>query len=134
VPAHLFVAHVPYTLILAGAALDLFGVVARDVRYRRWGGALLIAGAAAAMVAFFTGQAALGHAYARPSPDHARIDAHTQWGGAAVWLLAIGGGLRAAWRRRLDGVHGWVNLAAALVSALLILAITHSGLRIAHGG
>jgi uncharacterized membrane protein len=134
VPVHLFVAHVPYTLILAGAGLDLFGMVTRDARHRRLGGALLIAGSLAALAAFFTGQAALGYAFARPGADHMRIEAHTLWCGAAVWLIAVGGGLRAAWRNRLDGAHGWINLAAAMASALLIIGITHSGLRIAHGG
>jgi uncharacterized membrane protein len=133
VPVHLFVAHVPYTLILVGAGLDLIGVLTGNEQRRRWGGVLLMLGAFAALVAFFTGQAAVAHAFARPQANYAQIDAHMQWGGAGVWLLAIGGGLRAAWRYRLQGIYGWINLGAAIGSALLIAGITYSGLGIAHG-
>jgi uncharacterized membrane protein len=134
VPTHLFVAHAPITLILVGAGVDVLGALRGDEQQRRWGGVLLMLGAAAALLAFFTGQGAVPYAFARPQPNYAQIDAHTQWAGAAVWLLAIGGGLRAVWRHHLRGLYGWINLAIGLVSGLLIIGITYSGLAIAHGG
>jgi uncharacterized membrane protein len=133
VPTHLWVAHVPFTLILVGTLFDLIGTARRDEAQRRWGGALLMVGAFAALAAFFTGQGAIPFAFARPQANYAAIEAHTQWGGVGVWLLAIGGGLRAAWRHHLYGIYGWINLGIALVSSLLIIAITYSGLGIAHG-
>jgi uncharacterized membrane protein len=124
---------VPFTLILAGTLIDVVGVARQDEVQRRWGGVLLMLGAALALTAFFTGQGAVPVAFARPQPNFAAIEAHTQWGGAGVWLIAIGGGLRAAWRHRLYGTYGWINLGLAVVSSLLIVAITYSGLAIAHG-
>jgi uncharacterized membrane protein len=131
---HLFVAHLPYALIVFGALVDLIGALRQNEAWRRFGGVLLMAGAFPALLAFFTGQAAVAHAFARPQANFAAIEAHSQWGGAGVWVLAIGGGLRAAWRRHLRGSRGWITLAIGLVSALLIVAITQSGLAIAHGG
>jgi uncharacterized membrane protein len=134
VPLHLFVAHLPFALILVGAGVDLWGALARNPERRRWGGFLLMLGAFGALLAFFTGQGAIAYSFGRARPDFAAVEAHTQWAGAAVWPIVIAGGLRVAWRRRLDGVHGWITLAAGLLSALLIVGITMSGLAIAHGG
>jgi len=134
VPTHLFVAHAPFVLILTGAAIDLFGALTRSDERRRWAGTLLILGSAAALLAFFTGSAALVHAFSRPQADHGAIEAHSQWAGAGVWLLVIAGGLRAAWRFHVRGLYGWINLALAVLSGLLVVGITISGIRIAHGG
>jgi uncharacterized membrane protein len=133
VPAHLFVAHTPLVLVVLGAVVDLVGAATGQDAWRRWATPLLIIGAAAAVVAFATGQGAAAHAFARPSPQFARIDVHAQLGGAAVWVLVIMGGLRAIWRNRLHGLHGWINLAASALAAALVIAITYSGLAIAHG-
>lgn len=133
-PAHLFLAHFPVALILAGAAADLGGAVARSARTRAFAGVLLMAGGASALLAFFTGGGALAAALAHVAPGDPRIESHQQWGAAGVWLLAGAAMLRAAWRRRLDGARGWLALAAALASAAVVTAITLSGTAIRHGG
>lgn len=132
--AHLYVAHLPYALILVGAGLDALGVATASEPRRRWAGHLLILGASLALAAFATGQAAVPYSLARPQANAAAIEAHSLWGGTGVWLLAIAGGLRAAWRHHLHGARGWANLALGVGSGLLIVAITRSGLAIAHGG
>lgn len=136
-PLHLFVAHFPVALLVTGAAADLWGAVLRRPGVRRWAGGLLVLGAAAALVALFTGQGALDAALPRlgvVGEGAERVEAHTRWGGAGVWVLGGAGALRAAWRDRLDGPRGWLLATAALVSALLVLGITASGTLIAHAG
>lgn len=132
--AHHFLAHAPLPLLLLGAAADLAGALLGRVDYRRWAGGLLILGALAALAAFLTGQGAVAAAFARPQPEYARIEVHSQWGGAAVWVLVAAGALRTAWRGRLQGAHGHILLGAALVSAVLVVQVARSGLAIAHGG
>lgn len=134
-PAHLFWAHFPVVLLVVGAGADLWGALLRREGIRRWAGALLVLGGAAALAAVLTGPGALEAALPRlgvvgPAAD--RVEAHTRWGGAGVWVLAGAAALRAAWRNRLDGTHGWLLAAAALASALVALGITASGIRIAH--
>ena len=133
-PIHLFLVHFPVALIVVGAAADLAGALTGKAEARRWAGVLLVLGSVAAALAFFTGGGALSYALARVSPVDPRLEAHTQWGGAGVWPLVAGGALRLAWRRRLNGVHGWVLLAAALLCAALVVAISVSGTRVSHGG
>lgn len=131
--AHVWLAHFPAALIVTGATADVLGAATRRPGLRATAGALLVLGAAAALASFLTGQGALMAAAARIGAANPHVEAHTQWGGAGVWPLAALGLLRFAWRKRLDGVHGWALLAAAIVSAALVLAIVASGLRIAHG-
>jgi uncharacterized membrane protein len=132
-PAHLFLAHFPVALVVAGAAADLGGALARNGRTRAFAGVLLMAGGASAFLAFFTGGGALSAALSRILPGDPRLDAHQQWGAAGVWLLVGAAGLRAAWRRRLDGIRGWIALAAALASAAVVTGIALSGAALAHG-
>lgn len=131
-PLHIFIVHFPIALILLGAAGDLLGVAMRSEAVRIWAGSLLILGAVAAMFAFLTGAGAESAALSVPRPDRTLIDVHSQWGGAAIWPIVVAGGLRAMWRRRLDGPYGWANLAAAIVAAALVIGITASGLAISH--
>lgn len=131
--AHLFIAHFPVALITVGAAADVLGAATRREGLRRAAGWLLVLGAAAALLAFFTGQGAYGAALSRVDPGSPRLEAHTQWGGAGVWALAAAGGLRLAWRERLEGAPGWITLALAVVSAALVIAISLSGTAISHG-
>lgn len=133
-PAHLFVVHFPVALLIVGAAADLAGAALKDAGLRRFAGVLLMLGAAGAVLAFFTGGGALSMAALRVPPGDPRIEAHTQWGGAGVWLLAVAGVLRGLWHRRLDGWQGWAALALALVSAALVVAIAVTGTAISHGG
>jgi uncharacterized membrane protein len=133
VTAHVWLAHFPVALIATGAAADTVGAATRREGLRRGAGALLVLGAAAALLSFLTGQGALMAAAARIGAANPHLEAHTQWGGAGVWPVAALGLLRFAWRKRVDGVHGWLLLAAAVVSAALVLAIVASGLAIAHG-
>lgn len=132
-PAHLLIVHFPIALVVVGAMVDAVGTLAGRREVRRWGGTLLMLGAAAALLAFWTGQGALdrlgGGASLHASPT---LEAHTQWGGAGVWPLAAAGMLRAAWRSRLDGPYGWANLAVAVLAAALVVAITLSGTAIRH--
>lgn len=132
-PAHLFLAHFPLALLVVGAAADAVGVAVGSMPVRRWAGVLLMLGAAAALLAFLTGSGALSDLLGRVPPGHPRIEAHTQWGGAGIWLLVGTGMLRAVWREHLSGPRGWVCLAAALVSALLVVAVSLSGTAISHG-
>ncbi|HET7234039.1 MAG TPA: DUF2231 domain-containing protein [Longimicrobium sp.] len=131
--AHVWLAHFPVALIVTGAAADVLGAVTKRPGFRTVAGALLMLGAAAALLSFLTGQGALMAAAARIGPANPHVEAHTQWGGAGVWPLAASGLLRVAWRDRVDGIHGWVLLAAAVVSAALVLAIVASGVAISHG-
>lgn len=130
---HLFVVHFPVALLLTGAAADLLGVVNRSDALRRTAGALLILGAAGALLAFFTGQGALSAAIPRIDPGSPRLEAHTQWGAVGVWVLMGLAALRVLWRRRLTGVHGWLSLGAAVASAALVVAIALTGTGVAHG-
>lgn len=132
-PLHLFLAHFPVALILAGAAGDLGGAVLRSERTRRFAGVLLIAGGASAFLAFLTGGGALSAALARVTPGDPRLEAHQQWGAAGVWLLLGAAGLRLAWRRHLDGARGWMALAAAVASAAVVTGIALSGAAVSHG-
>lgn len=132
-PLHLFIAHFPVALLLAGAAADLGGAVLRSERTRAFAGVLLVAGGAFAFLSFLTGGGALSAVLARVTPGDPRLEAHQQWGAAGVWLLLGAAGLRLAWRRRLDGVRGWIALAAALASAAVVTGIALSGAAISHG-
>jgi uncharacterized membrane protein len=132
-PAHLFLAHFPVALLLAGAAADLGGAVLRDARVRSLAGVLLVAGGASAFLAFFTGGGALSAALSRVPPGDPRLDAHQQWAAAGVWVPLASAGLRLAWRRRLDGARGWMALAAALASAAVVTGMALSGAAISHG-
>jgi uncharacterized membrane protein len=131
-PLHLFLAHFPVALVLTGAAADLGGAVLRSEGTRRFAGVLLIAGGASAFLAFLTGAGALSAALSRVAPGDPRLEAHQQWGAAGVWLLLGAAGLRLAWRRSLDGMRGWIALAAALASAAVIMGIVMSGAAISH--
>jgi uncharacterized membrane protein len=132
-PLHLFLVHFPVALIVVGAAADVVGAALQSREARRWAGVLLILGALFAVAAFLTGQSALAALGPFRPESFARVETHTQWGGAGVWALAIAGGLRAAWRGRLEGVVGWVTLGLAVLSAVLVIAISTSGTAIAHG-
>ncbi len=131
-PLHLFIAHFPLALIVLGAAADLLGTVLRREGLRRWAGTLLIAGAAFALLALVSGARAMSVVLSQPDPPYQLVAQHSQWGGAAIWPLAGGGVLRAIWRGRLTGIHGWLLLALAIVSAVLIVFISISGVAISH--
>ena len=130
-PLHLLLVHFPVALLVVGAAADLIGAVLRNEGVRRWAGVLLILGAAASVPAMLTGQGAASVLPFDPQV-YQRMEVHSQWGGAGLWLLVGAGGLRAAWRGRLQGIHGWISLALAVLSAVLVLAIASSGSAISH--
>lgn len=131
--AHLFLAHFPVALVLAGAAADLFGAAAARPEARRLATVLLVAGGLGALLAFFTGGGALTAAASRLPPGDPRLDAHPQWGAVGAWALVGAALLRAAWRRSLDGPRGWLLLGVALASAALVVGIAATGHAIAHG-
>jgi uncharacterized membrane protein len=131
-PAHLFIAHFPVALLLTGAVADVAGAAFGKRRLRELAGALLVLGAAGAVLAFLTGGGAFAMALMRVAPGDPRLDAHAQWGGAGVWVLAAAGVLRALWIGRLEGWHGWLLLAAALASAALVTALAITGAAISH--
>lgn len=133
-PLHLFIVHFPVALLVTGAAADLAGALTRNERVRAWAGWLLVLGGAMAFAAFLTGGDAMARAMVRIPPGDPRLEAHAQWGGAGVWLLAGGAVLRATWRHRLEGAQGWLLLGVALVSAAAVVSISLSGTAIAHGG
>lgn len=133
VPAHAFLAHFPVALVVTGAAGDALGAILGRQGLRRAAGALLVLGAAAAVLTFFTGDVA---SFATPrhlGTDHPLAEAHTQWAVSGLWPIAGGGALRLAWRERLDGWHGGLLLAIALASAALVIAIALSGAALAYG-
>jgi uncharacterized membrane protein len=131
--AHLFIVHFPVSLIFIGALLDIIGhgIAERDVR--RWAGRLFMMGAAAAFLAFATGENAKLVAIGAPSVDLMQLQAHQQWGSVGAWGLAIAGALRALWRERLDGLFGWLNLAIVIAGSGIVLGITLTGTLIRHG-
>jgi uncharacterized membrane protein len=131
--AHLFVSHFPVALLTTGAAADLAGTALRNPDVRRFASALLVLGAAAALLAFFTGQGAVHEVLGRVSPVDPRLEMHARWGGAGVWVLAAAGALRAMWWKRLEGPRGWAALAAALASAGVVGAMAYTGAAISHG-
>jgi uncharacterized membrane protein len=131
--AHLFVSHFPVALLVTGALADLAGTAAGRPDVRRFASALLVLGAAGALLAFFTGQGAVHEVLGRISPVDPRLEVHARWGGAGVWLLAGAGVLRGLWWRRLDGARGWAALAAALASAGVVGAMAYTGAAISHG-
>jgi uncharacterized membrane protein len=131
-PLHLFIAHFPLALILVGAVADAIGVVSGIERIRSWAGALLMLGAFAALLAFLTGAGATSIALSRPRPEYQLVATHSQWGGAAIWPIVGAGLLRGLWRNRLQGIRGWVNLAAAILSAVLVFLISATGVAISH--
>jgi uncharacterized membrane protein len=131
--AHHWLVHLPLALLVLGAAADLVGAATATPAARRWATPLLVAGAAAVLAAFLTGQGAMLMTQAGHVGDP-RLETHAQWGGSAVWPIAAAGGLRLAWRSRLNGPAGGVLAAAAAVSAGLALLVVRSGLLLAHGG
>jgi uncharacterized membrane protein len=131
-PLHLFIVHFPLALVLVGAVADAIGAVSGAERVRSWAGALLMLGAFAAVVAFLTGAGATSVALSRPQPEYQLVATHSQWGGAAIWPIAAAGLLRGLWRNRLQGIRGWVNLAAAVLSAVLVYMISATGVAISH--
>ena len=131
-PVHLFVVHFPIALVVSAAVTELAGLALARPGVRRAAGLLLVAGAVAAFLSFFTGGGALTALQAAGMQSPA-AEAHSQWGGAGVWGVCGAGVLRLLWRERLDGPYGWANLAVALAAAALVVAITASGLAIRHG-
>jgi uncharacterized membrane protein len=129
---HLFVVHFPLALILVGAVADAIGAASGSERLRTWAGALLILGSFTALLAFLTGAGAASIALSRPQPEYQLVAYHSQWGGAAIWPIVGVGLLRGLWRNRLQGIRGWVNLAAAILSAVLIYMISATGVAISH--
>lgn len=134
-PIHLFIVHFPVALVLVGAAVDLVGVATASPPTRRWGGILVMLGAVAALLAFWTGQGALSALASEGAFAHLpAVESHAQMGAVGVWAVAVAGGLRALWRSRLVGFYGWINLALALLAALVAIGITLTGTAIRHGG
>ena len=133
-PLHLFIVHFPVALLVTGAGADLVGALTRNERVRAWAGWLLVLGGVMAFAAFLTGGDAMARAMIRIPAGDPRLEAHAQWGGAGVWLLAGGAVLRALWRERLEGAQGWLLLGVALLSAAAAVSISLSGTAISHGG
>jgi uncharacterized membrane protein len=131
-PLHLFIVHFPLALILVGAVADVIGSASGSERMRSWAGALLMIGSFTALLAFLTGAGATSIALSRPQPEFQLVATHSQWGGAAIWPIAGAGILRGLWRNRLQGIRGWVNLAAAVLSAFLVFMISATGVAISH--
>ncbi|CAN5806779.1 hypothetical protein BH23GEM8_BH23GEM8_03810 [soil metagenome] len=131
-PLHLFIVHFPLALILVAAVTDATGAASGSERLRSWAGAMLMLGSFAALLAFLTGAGATSIALSRPQPEYQLVAYHSQWGGAAIWPIVGAGLLRGLWRNRLQGLRGWVNLAAAVLSAVLVYLISATGLAISH--
>jgi uncharacterized membrane protein len=132
-PAHLFIVHFPVVLLVVGAAADVLGVLTRNAALRAGAGWLIILGALAALLAFMTGGAALSYLLLSQPPGAEAVALHAQWGSAGLWPITVTGALRALWRRRLHGAPGWVNLAMAVVSAVVVVGATVTGTAIRHG-
>lgn len=130
---HLILAHFPLVLFVLAAAADLFGAFTDAPAVRRAAGMLIVLGAVAVLLSFLTGEGALSRLLLREAPDPARLEAHTQWAVAGVWLLGGAGVLRALWRAETHGVRGWINLGVAVLAAVLVVFVTLSGTAIAHG-
>jgi uncharacterized membrane protein len=133
VTAHLLIIHFPVSLILIGAVYDLLGVGTGERAYRERAGIFLLAGAVASFLAFVTGEGAKFVAIASAGVSIQQIEVHQQWGSVGVWALLGAALLRTLWRKRQSGAHGWLNLAVIVAAAVLVVAITVSGLRVRHG-
>lgn len=131
-PLHLLISHFPIALLVVGAAVDVWGAIAGSESARRTGGGLLMGGSLAAVLAFLTGGDALAQLMARSPAGGPAVDAHVQWGGAGVWLLAGAGMIRALWRDRTRSPYSWITLAAGVASAVLVVVISLSGTALAH--
>lgn len=131
--SHLFIIHFPIALILAGAVIDLVGIALGDREVRGWGGILLMAGGVAAFLAFATGEGARMAAIGTGEIDLVRMEVHQQWGSVGAWVLLLIAFLRALWRRRLEGVHGWLNLGLATIAVVVVIATTVTGTLVRHG-
>lgn len=131
--AHIFLAHFPVALILIGALADLIAVTVRRPELRGFASSLLILGGACVLLSFLTGQSALDGIAARQPSGSMAIEAHQQWGAVGSWVVAASSGLRAMWRKQLDGPRGWALLVAAQVAALIVIGIATSGAAISHG-
>ncbi|MQA90647.1 MAG: hypothetical protein GEU90_10490 [Gemmatimonas sp.] len=130
---HLFIVHFPVSLILAGVIIDLVGAAVGDSSARGWAGRLLIAGGFFAFLAFGTGEGAKFAALASQELDAQLLTRHEEWGSIGAWALLILAFLRAIWRNRFDGAHGWLNAGIGVVGAALVVVITLSGTLVRHG-
>ena len=131
--SHLFIIHFPIALVLAGAVIDLFGIALGDRNVRGWGGILLMAGGIAAFLAFVTGEGAHMASVGSGEIDLIRMEIHQQWGSVGAWALLLIALLRALWRRRLEGGHGWLNLGLAAIAVIVVIATTVTGTLVRHG-
>lgn len=93
---HPLVVHFPLALLFAACAADLAALVMRDRKPLRdtatW---LYIAGAVAAVAAYFTGDEA-AEAMVLSAEVAALVDAHADWAFGATWLFAFFASLRLA--------------------------------------
>ena len=93
---HPLVVHFPIALLFAAGAADLAGLVLRHQKPMRdtatW---LYIAGAAAAVAAYFTGYEA-AEAMVLSAEAAALVDTHGDWAFGATWLFAFFASLRLA--------------------------------------
>ena len=93
---HPLVVHFPIALLAAAAAVDLAGLLMQERKPVRdtatW---LYIAGAASAVLAYFTGYAA-AQAMGASGAAAALLDAHTDRAFVATWLFAFFASLRLA--------------------------------------
>ncbi len=65
--------------------------------------------------------------------DLVRMETHQQWGSVGAWALLLIALLRALWRRRLDGGHGWLNLGLAVLAVVVVIGATVTGTLVRHG-
>ena len=93
---HPLVVHFPIALLFTAAAVDLAGLLMPDSKpVRDTGTWLYIAGAATAVLAYFTGYTA-AQAAALTAETEALVDAHADRAFAATWLFAFFASLRLA--------------------------------------
>ena len=93
---HPLVVHFPIALLFAAAAVDLAGLLMPESKpVRDTGTWLYIAGAATAVLAYFTGYTA-AQAAALTAETEALVDAHAGRAFAATWLFAFFASLRLA--------------------------------------
>ena len=126
---HPVVVHFPIALLCAAVAVDLAALLLQASRPLRdaatW---LYIGGAAAAVVAYFTGYtAARGHSF--PPEVATLVEAHNDWAFVATWLFAFFASLRLAMSYILRSGRG-LQLGAFAVALVGLGALVQTAL---HG-
>jgi uncharacterized membrane protein len=132
-PLHSLLAYLPATLLASGAILDLVGTGGARPDLRRAATWLVGLGAVAAVATFLSGNAATHQPGLRAEEIRASLELHTFFGAVGAFGLTALAGLRVLQRRRGSAPPSWRLAALSVSAAAVAIAVTYTGLSIAHG-